>query len=73
MAETVGFIGLGNIGNPMSRRVLGAGYALVAYDVNPEALERLVQAGARAADSPKAVAVQARKICLSLPDRKSVV
>ncbi len=67
MAETVGFIGLGNIGNPMSRRVLGAGYPLVAYDVNPAALERLVQAGAQAADSPQAVAAQARKICLSLP------
>ncbi len=67
MAETVGFIGLGNIGNPMSRRVLGAGYTLVAYDVNPEALKRLVQAGAQAADSPKAVAAQAQKICLSLP------
>lgn len=67
MAETVGFIGLGNIGNPMARRVLGAGYDVVAYDVNPEALDRLVQTGAQAADSPKAVAAQARKICLLLP------
>ncbi len=43
MAETVGFIGLGNIGNPMARRVLGAGFPLVGYDVRPEALERLVR------------------------------
>ena len=28
MMETVGFIGLGNIGNPMARRVLGAGFPL---------------------------------------------
>lgn len=43
--ETVGFIGLGHLGNRMSRRVLGSGYAVVAYDVKPEALARLVQAG----------------------------
>ncbi len=67
MAEAVGFIGLGNIGNPMSRRVLGAGYPLVAYDVQPEALARLVQAGAEAATSPQDVASRARTICLSLP------
>lgn len=67
MAETIGFIGLGNIGNPMSRRVLGAGYTLVAYDVRPEALERLVQTGAQAATSPQDVASRARTICLSLP------
>jgi len=67
MAETVGFIGLGNIGNPMARRVLGAGFPLVGYDVRPEALERLVQAGAAKATSPAEVARRAQKICLSLP------
>jgi 3-hydroxyisobutyrate dehydrogenase-like beta-hydroxyacid dehydrogenase len=51
----------------MSRRVLGAGNTLVAYDVNPEALARLVQAGAESASSPKDVASRAQKICLSLP------
>ena len=67
MAETVGFIGLGNIGNPMARRVLGAGFPLVGYDVRPEALERLVQAGAEPATSPKEVARRAPTNCLSLP------
>jgi 3-hydroxyisobutyrate dehydrogenase len=46
MAEKVGFIGLGNIGNPMSRNVLKAGFPLVAYDVNPAAIGRLVKEGA---------------------------
>jgi 3-hydroxyisobutyrate dehydrogenase-like beta-hydroxyacid dehydrogenase len=67
MAETVGFIGLGNIGNPMARQVLGAGFPLVAYDLRPEALDRLVQAGAEPATSPREVASRASKICLSLP------
>ncbi len=72
MAETIGFVGLGNIGNPMARNVLGAGFDLVAYDVRPEALERLVEAGAQAADSPAAVASVARTICLSLPTSTQV-
>ena len=48
MAEKVGFIGLGNIGNPMSRNVLKAGVSLVAYDINPAAIDRLVKEGAEA-------------------------
>jgi 2-hydroxy-3-oxopropionate reductase len=67
MAENIGFIGLGNIGNPMSRRVLGAGFSLVVYDLNPQAIERLTKDGAERASSPKDVASHAQKICLSLP------
>ena len=67
MAEKIGFIGLGNIGNPMSRRVLGAGFSLVVYDLNAQAIERLTKEGAERASSPKDVASRARKICLSLP------
>lgn len=67
MADTVGFIGVGNIGNPMARRVLKAGFPLVAYDTRPDALDRLVQAGAERASSPADVASRARRICLSLP------
>lgn len=72
MAETIGFVGLGNIGNPMARRVLAAGFELVAYDVRPEAVERLVEAGAEAGASPRDVASRARKICLSLPTSHQV-
>jgi 3-hydroxyisobutyrate dehydrogenase-like beta-hydroxyacid dehydrogenase len=67
MAENIGFIGLGNIGNPMSRRVLGAGFSLVVYDLNPQAIERLTKEGAERASSPKDVASHVQKICLSLP------
>jgi 3-hydroxyisobutyrate dehydrogenase-like beta-hydroxyacid dehydrogenase len=67
MAENIGFIGLGNIGNPMSRRVLGAGFSLLVYDLNPQAIERLTKEGAEHASSPKDVASHVQKICLSLP------
>ena len=46
MAEKVGFLGLGDIGNPMSRNVLKVGFSLVAYDINPAAIDRLVKEGA---------------------------
>ena len=72
MAETIGFIGLGNIGGPMARNVLGAGFGLVALDLQPEALARLAEAGAQPADSPRAVASAARTICLSLPTSNEV-
>ena len=39
MAEKVGFIGLGTIGNPMPRNVLKAGFPSVVYDVNPAAID----------------------------------
>lgn len=63
----VGFVGLGMMGNPMSRRVLAAGYPLTVYDIRPEPVEELVKAGATGAESPKAVAELADIVLTSLP------
>lgn len=52
----VGFIGLGNIGAPMARRLLDLPGGLVVCDVVPEACEPLVAAGATAVATPRAVA-----------------
>ena len=38
-AEVVGFIGLGDIGAPMSANLVRAGYRLAAYDVDPTRIE----------------------------------
>lgn len=38
---TVGFVGLGNMGGPMVRRLAAAGYAVRAFDVSAEAAGRL--------------------------------
>ena len=43
--EKVGFIGLGAMGQPMSRRLLEAGYKVVAYDLRPEAVTAAVSKG----------------------------
>jgi 3-hydroxyisobutyrate dehydrogenase-like beta-hydroxyacid dehydrogenase len=48
----VGFIGLGTMGEAMALRLLDAGHRVVAWNRSPGAVERLVAAGAVAADAP---------------------
>lgn len=55
----VGLIGVGNMGRGMSRNILKAGHQLTMYDVRSEAMEALVQEGADAAASPRAVGIAA--------------
>ena len=43
---TIGFIGLGIMGRPMSGHLLKAGYTLVVHDVVREAVAAAVAAGA---------------------------
>ena len=63
----VGFIGLGNMGNPMAANVLRAGFDLTVHDLRREAAENLLAAGAQWAPSPAALAQQVETIVLSLP------
>ena len=63
----VGFIGTGNIGAPMARRLIGAGHALVAFDRSPGALAAVVGAGAAASGSPREVASRCEVVFTSLP------
>ncbi len=69
---TIGFIGLGIMGRPMARNVLGAGFPLVVYDLQPGPVADLVAAGARAAASPAALAQQVDVVLLCLPDSPDV-
>ncbi len=63
----IGFIGTGNIGNPMARHMIEAGHALVVHDVREEATANLIELGATWADSPRAVAERCRVVFTSLP------
>jgi 3-hydroxyisobutyrate dehydrogenase-like beta-hydroxyacid dehydrogenase len=63
----IGFIGLGNMGFPMCRRLIEAGHTLIVFDVKREAMERLVKLGAQAAKSPAEVANRAETVLASLP------
>jgi 3-hydroxyisobutyrate dehydrogenase-like beta-hydroxyacid dehydrogenase len=64
---TTGFIGTGKIGNPMARRLIGAGHQLIVHDRNEAAAANLLELGATWADTPRAVAGQCDLLFLSLP------
>ncbi|MCL4767440.1 MAG: NAD(P)-dependent oxidoreductase [Hyphomicrobiaceae bacterium] len=64
----IGFIGLGTMGEPMCRNLATrSGYAVIAYDVRPEPLERLREVAVRPAADPGQVAAEADFVMLSLP------
>jgi len=67
-----GFIGIGQMGRHMSRRILEAGNELVVHDLNKEAVKPLLDKGARWADSPRLVAEQCRLVITCLPSPDSV-
>lgn len=65
MAQRVGFIGLGNMGGRMARRLLEAGLEVLGYDPVPGAAAR---AGAKAAGSVSETVAGADHVLMSLPD-----
>jgi 3-hydroxyisobutyrate dehydrogenase len=71
--QTVGFIGLGNMGAPMARRLAGAGYRLIVADAVPAAVEKF-RAGTQAdvAASLKELGAACRIVITMLPDGKIV-
>jgi len=52
MAESVGFIGLGIMGEPMALNLVKAGYEVTVYNRTPEKAEPLKKAGAKVAATP---------------------
>src|SRR6516225_9511490 len=63
----IGFIGLGNMGAHMARRLIEAGHRVVVYDTRQEAIGNLAARGAIAARSPKEVADDVETVMASLP------
>ena len=63
----IGFIGLGNMGFPMARRLIEAKHQLFVFDSRKEVVDRLVALGATATSSPKDVADRAETVMASLP------
>jgi 3-hydroxyisobutyrate dehydrogenase-like beta-hydroxyacid dehydrogenase len=63
----IGFIGLGNMGFPMARRLIEAKHRLVAFDQRKDVVDKLMALGAQAASSPKDVADRAETVLASLP------
>ena len=63
----IGFIGTGNIGNPMARQMIAAGHQLLVFDLRPETMENLLELGADAGASAADVASRCSVVFTSLP------
>jgi 3-hydroxyisobutyrate dehydrogenase-like beta-hydroxyacid dehydrogenase len=63
----IGFIGLGQMGHHMARRLVEAGHRVIVHDTRPEAIDRLVKLGAQAGASPRAIADEVETVMVSLP------
>ena len=70
--ETLGFIGLGTMGLPMSLNLLKAGHELLVWGRNPKKLEDAVKAGAKLLDTPRKMAESCNVIFLCVFDTDAV-
>lgn len=66
----VGFVGLGKMGRPMTRRLLAAGFPVTVYNRTRSVSDELAADGATVADSPRAATETADVVltCLATPD-----
>ena len=64
----IAFIGLGQMGAPMASNLLKQGHQLSVFDVNPDAVQCLVEKGAQSARSPAQAAEGAEFVITMLPN-----
>jgi 2-hydroxy-3-oxopropionate reductase len=69
---TIGFIGLGIMGQPMAAHLLAAGHRVITSTHFEPAPKALLDKGLLSAPTPRAVAAQADVIILMLPDTPQV-
>jgi 3-hydroxyisobutyrate dehydrogenase len=63
----VGFIGLGNMGQPLAGFVRQAGFSLIVHDLDEARAAPLLDAGATWAGAPREVAAQCEVVCVCVP------
>jgi 3-hydroxyisobutyrate dehydrogenase-like beta-hydroxyacid dehydrogenase len=69
----IGFIGVGAMGGPMSRNIVGkTNHEVTVFDLNPAAIEECVKAGAKRGASVAEVAAASEVVMMSLPTPKHV-
>ncbi len=68
----VGFVGLGVMGGPMAANILKHGHELTVFDLSQQAVDRLVQAGAKAAKTPREVGAASDIVVTMLPEPQHV-
>jgi 3-hydroxyisobutyrate dehydrogenase len=72
MTVSIGYIGLGKLGEPIAGRLLDTGFALSVWNRSPEKMQSLVTRGAVAAQSPAEVARQCDIVCTCVTDDRAL-
>ena len=67
MSKQVAFIGLGNMGGPMAKNLVNAGFSVTAFDLSPQAIEKAKVDGCAIAEDPRVAAATADIIITMLP------
>jgi 3-hydroxyisobutyrate dehydrogenase len=70
--DTIGFIGLGTMGEPMALNLQRAGFPLVVWNRNPVKAEALVQAGALLTAGPAEVFARCQVVLAMLVDGEAL-
>jgi len=70
--STIAFVGLGIMGGPMAGHLVAAGHDVLGVNHGREAVDRLVAAGGRGADSVAAAVAEADVVVTMLPDSPDV-
>jgi 3-hydroxyisobutyrate dehydrogenase len=71
-AEKLGYLGLGMMGLPMAQRLLNAGHEVAVWNRSAGKAAALVEAGAKLAANPRAVAASASIIFMCVTDAVAV-
>src|SRR5260370_40262751 len=71
-AEKLGYLGLGMMGFPMTRRLVNPGYDVTVWKRSPGEAAALVEGGAKLATYPREVAAAASIIFMCLTDAAAV-
>lgn len=68
----LGFIGIGAMGSHMTVNLINAGYDVTVFDIRKEAMEYMMQFGAKVGSSPSDVARKSNIILTSLPSTNAL-
>ena len=62
-----GYLGVGNMGQPMAAKLLDAGHSLTIFDISEPAMRPLLERQARRAASPQELGDRSEIVFVSLP------
>ena len=72
MSATLGYLGLGNMGQPMATRLIDAGHTVAVRDINEAATKPFMERQVKVAASGKDLADNSEIIVCSLPSNKII-